>query len=699
MRHKNVLTTGIAAALLAPVTALAQVDTSEWNCEYCPFEDGYRAEMDAGASYVSEDATRFGNGTGLGEKGADLDLGGEGRSLKNGTEIAWDAEDLGLDTRRLNVSIGRPGTYEIALGYDEIPYRLFGSTSTIFSSSGSDTLALPAGWVTAGTTDGFTELSSSLMPQNIEKDRQVLEFGARYLPSSRVRLYVDYSRQQRDGVSIMSGSRFTQSTYLPRPVDDYTDQMDIGARFSVGPVNLALAYFGSFYRNNVESLTWDNPFATAPGAEQGRLATEPDNDFQQFSLSGVYRANHWNTVLAFSAAMGRGEQNASFLPYTINTSLVTAALPTTSLDGQVDTSNFAFTFTSRPHDRVNVRLSYRFDERDNQTPVSSWTRVITDTFPTVDLENNIPYSFERSRLNLSGTLKVFDSLSVSGGYDRTDLDRDYQEVAVQTEDTGWGKVRWRPTAALEATFKGGASTREVEDYNTDIGVMLGQNPLMRKYNLAYRYREFAEVSLSASMSERPLSIGMTYLFADDEYTESELGMSESNEDRLTVDFSWAVSETASIYLTAGGESIEAIQLGSDMLGPVWEASHNDEFTHYGAGFRIASESEKLDLTFDYTHSEGETEILYAGQGVSATPLPLLESTMDSLRLSLRYKISERFDAHIGARYERFETADWALNGVLPDTLPTILTMGANPYDYDVFVVGIGFRYRVGADTD
>jgi opacity protein-like surface antigen len=76
-------------------------------------------------------------------------------------------------------------------------------------------------------------------------------------------------------------------------------------------------------------------------------------------------------------------------------------------------------------------------------------------------------------------------------------------------------------------------------------------------------------------------------------------------------------------------------------------------------------------------------------------LPDLESTMDSLRLSLNYNASERMDVNVGVRYEKFETADWALDGVQPDTIPVVLTMGANSYDYDVWVVGIGVRYRIG----
>jgi hypothetical protein len=30
----------IATTLMMPVAAIAQVDTSDWACEYCPFEDG-----------------------------------------------------------------------------------------------------------------------------------------------------------------------------------------------------------------------------------------------------------------------------------------------------------------------------------------------------------------------------------------------------------------------------------------------------------------------------------------------------------------------------------------------------------------------------------------------------------------------------------------------------------------------------------
>jgi MtrB/PioB family decaheme-associated outer membrane protein len=688
-----------ATALLAPAAAMAQVDTSDWNCEYCPFQDGYEANYEAGAAYVTEDAFRFGNGTGRDEKGTEAELGGEGRYLNDaGTEMTWYAEDLGIDSRVFELGFGKPGKFGLELGYSELPYRRFGDTETPFTADGN-ILGLPAGWVTAGNTGGMTGLTAALVSSPIETNRTTFDIGADVRAMKNFRLYADYRRQEREGTGIMTGPFFSQSSYLPRPIDDYTDRFDAGITYAGNSFTFTLAYFGSYYRNDVESVMWDNPFTPFPGADVGQSALEPDNDFHQVSFSAAYFAQAWDTVIAFSAASGQGEQNATLLPYTINPNFVFPAI-VQPFDGKVDTTNYGLTLTTKPLPRLNLRASYRYDERDNGTPISIWSRVITDALTSGDIEPNIPYSFERSRLSLSGTYRLLDTVMISGGYDRADIDRDFQEVASQTEDTGWGKLRWRPTGNLEATFKGGSSRREVNEYATDVGLVFGQNPLMRKYNLAHRERDFAEVALSASLIDTPISIGMTYLWAEDDYSKSELGMLEGSEDRFTVDFNWAVGENSSLYLTAGSEALESLQRGSETFsGPDWEAAHDDDFTHYGGGFRIAGIGEKVDFTFDYTRSDGETEILVTGPVVSATPLPELESTMDSLRLALNYNVSQRLAIDVNARWERFEAEDWGLEGVAPDTISSVLTMGANPYDYDVWVFGIGFRYSIGPDSE
>ena len=117
-----------ALVLLAPAMSLAQVDTSDWACESCPFDQGYRAEIDAGATNVSDDAARFGNYTGYDEKGTTPTstardamptraIGSTGTS-KTSASIRVSVEIEHGQTRCLRLSDGLPGPALPALRYN-----------------------------------------------------------------------------------------------------------------------------------------------------------------------------------------------------------------------------------------------------------------------------------------------------------------------------------------------------------------------------------------------------------------------------------------------------------------------------------------------------------------------------------------------------------------------------------------------------
>lgn len=681
--------------LLLPTVGLAQVDTSNWKCESCPFEQGYRAEINAGGSYVGEDgAIRFGNGTGYDDKGGYAKVDGQGRYSGNGYQLDWYLEDLGLESRVFELEGGRQGSFGFHVGYRELPYRRFDTTRTVFEPSTSDTITLPSAWVPAGLTSDMSRLSSSLRRLDIGSDRQIIEVGADWKPAEAFRLFADFRRQNRDGIDITGGSSFTQAALLPRWIDYETDQVDAGIQYATQRTSLTLAYHGSYFSNQNPSLTWDTPFTASPGTQQLRMAMAPDNDFQQVTLSGAYRAATWDTVLAFSLAAGKGEQNERLLPYTINPNVAAGTLPVTSLDGQVDTSNYAFTVTARPIPKARIKLAYRYDERDNQTLRSDWNRIIVDQFGSGETEQNVPYSFERSTIGVSGELLVWKDIRVSGGYARKELERDFQEVAEQTIDEGWGQARWRPLAWLDLRVKGGATERNIDRYDETVAISLGQNPLLRKYNLAYRYRSYGELIASITPVDSALSFSTTVLVADDRYNKSLLGITDSEEVRATVDVSWAVSDNASLYLMVGHEAIDALQLGSEQFDVWdWSAEHDDSFDHIGAGFRWQQAEGKFDLRFDFNRGDGETRIDVFSVSGGQSRLPVLASTLDSASIEALYRWTDRLQGTFDLRYERFTMDDFAL--VSPTALPTVLTLGAQAYDYDVWAVGIGIRYSFG----
>ena len=69
-RRRTMLTI-IAAGLAGPVAAQDATKSipAGWNCERCVSADGWELDVEGGPAWVSDDAWRFGNYTGLDEKG------------------------------------------------------------------------------------------------------------------------------------------------------------------------------------------------------------------------------------------------------------------------------------------------------------------------------------------------------------------------------------------------------------------------------------------------------------------------------------------------------------------------------------------------------------------------------------------------------------------------------------------------------
>jgi len=151
-----------------------------------------------------------------------------------------------------------------------------------------------------------------------------------------------------------------------------------------------------------------------------------------------------------------------------------------------------------------------------------------------------------------------------------------------------------------------------------------------------------------------------------------------------------------MYLSGGYQNVNSEQLGSEQFAaPDWRATNDDTFYTFGAGFRVRQIRDKVDLQLDYIRSDGTSEINIDSASKGFSEFPDLTSTLDYVRLSLAYQYSERIEFTTRLLYQSFAADDWSLQGVGPATIPTVLSLGAEPYDDDQFIVGLGFRYRIG----
>lgn len=708
---------GTLAALSSQVSAqdAPQVDTSEWKCEQCPFEDGkIDADFEAGLGNVEGTQAKFGDYIGLDEDGTYPVVSGHARRQReNGSYWNIVGEDLGLDARALSLEAGRAGRAEFSLAYEELPHTIFDTTATPFVEASAASLALPTGFVRAGTTSQMTTLDAALSPRDVAYDRKTLAFDADVRLGGRWWTTVDYQREERQGTQRGSENFGFSALELLQPVDDSTDNFVVALEYAGEQLNARLGYDASFYYNQQIALTWDNPYL---GTTTGRSALAPDNTAQHVDASLMYRFGRRSTLSA-TAVVGRLEQDDDFLPYATDPSLVSTPLPRASLEGEVDTTHLGLSFATDAGESwsllegLRLRADVRYDERDNTTSQDQYTYVVTDTFPTGTV-SNLPYDLERLHYGLSGNwnlrhllafLPAGQQLQLSAAWTHDDIERTFQDSPETSEDVGWGRLRYRPLTWLDLAVKLGSANREADDYGPSSVLAAPQNPLMRKFYLADRERDFADAEVSVIPSAT-LSFTGTARYAEDSYINSHIGLQSSRTAGATFAASWAFGEAAdAATLTAhyAWDEIDSRQNGSSAFGtPDWTAVNEDTLRSGGIGLRFPHVGPQLALSLDLFFADTDGEVQTTSAASAADTMPQLRTRMSGGELAGRYQWRPDLAFRVGLRYEHFDADDWQLDGVEPATVPTLLSLGADVYDYDVELVYLSFEYRFGApDTE
>ena len=407
-----------------------------------------------------------------------------GVALESGYHLDYELLDLGLDSRAASIEGGKQGAYEFGLSYDRIPHRISDTGETIFS--GSDDLSLPGGWVRAGSTAGMTALGTSLRPVDVGYDRDRYGANGRFFLGDKWTFGLDYKRDERSGTRPRYGSFGSVSTEMLRPIDDSTDRINADVRYQGKHWFAQFGYFASIYDTKAAGFQFDNPFnAAAAGGDAGRMSLEPDNLYNEVAVSFGWFGLPGNMAVTLSAAMGQGSQETGFNPYTINPNVAVDALPFDNLDGDISVTRADLAVSARPMDRLRLRGSAAYDERDNDSRQGTFTSIVhTDLFPIVDDRVNAVYGYERTRLNGSADFDVYDDLAIGVGGEWRNTDRTGSALEVSGEEVldGWGRVQFRPSGYLGIVAKGGVEERDPDRYDVNVAAGFGQNPLMRKYN-------------------------------------------------------------------------------------------------------------------------------------------------------------------------------------------------------------------------
>jgi MtrB/PioB family decaheme-associated outer membrane protein len=495
-----------------------------------------------GVGGVSADSFKFGEYNGLENSGpfgiGNLDLRGGASYDSNGT-WRWRLQgtNLGLENRNLILDFGKQGKFQFRLAYNEILANTSDSFHSPYLGIGTGNLTLPSNWIepivpqisatalnlrsldpVAGTGSIYNK-SGVLTPptaaqlatlaairtadvpdfQNVHLSLKRTRGEAQLLfsPSEKIDVPVSYSHEHKDGLKTLgavSGRVTENSALLPYNVDWDTDQASAALNFKHKKLFVSAAYYGSFFHNNTETVTWADP---ANPADTAVLAEEPSNQFNQFTLTASYKFSK-NAKLVAVGSFARGTQSQAFVdPALLQNGQLAFGLPRTSLGGVVLTGLASAKFTAK-HKKWELIGDFRFDDRDNQTPVSLYlfedvSTTMSGTSPfsglyglpsglgsTINIYNNRSLSKASYKANAQAEYSLSRSqhFTASYGWERIDRHCSYSwitcaDAPVVDENTAraeWRKSRGTVTARLNYAF----SARR-GDYNED--AFLAETPM------------------------------------------------------------------------------------------------------------------------------------------------------------------------------------------------------------------------------
>lgn len=703
-----------------------------------------RSVVEIGIGFVTQDSFRFGKFNGLEDDGPygvfNLDY------YKRG---AWDgdsadyvrirADNLGLDSRSVDAEVGRQGDYRVRVSYDEIPSNRSDSAQTIFQGAGGNNLTLPPDWVPAQNTAGMTNLLSSLRDVDLRTERQRFGAGLDKLLPGDLSFSIDYQYEEKDGLKGLAGTFGNtggnpRSVLLPEPVDYETHKIDLVGRYIQDKMQVELRYHASIFNNDNASLRWQNPFSAINGwvpsagfpTGVGEMALPPDNTFHQGTALFGYNFDNRNRIVA-DIAIGRMSQDDPFLAFTTDPILaagITEPLPRDSLDGRIDTMVANLRYSGRLTDRLNLNASYRYDERDNETPRDRYAMISADSIaqdvsPTSSrVRFNQPYSYEENqlRLDLNYRLAARTRVNVLGEY--RDIDRTFTERNSSEEWTYGAGLIHQLSDTLDLNLKLSRAERDGSQYDGTAPFRSGftpehvasvpggfeNPPELRRFHLADRDRDLAGILATWTPSEF-WSVGLDVNYSRDDYTDSELGLTGARIRAYTLEFNATPVRDLSTYAFFTHEENDydqngvSFQGGANRINQVndpnrfWQALHRERIDTAGLGFAWKPNDGRYQFGLDLVSTLSKADVAVStGSSLSSAPLPSNRVRLNSATLFGTFAITDDLAVRGDIWHERYRSEDFALD-IPANQLANVILFGEEAPDFDVTFVSLSLIYR------
>lgn len=762
----SVLALAVEGALLAMCAMPALAEETEAAALMTPTNF-----VELGALYDSEDSNKFGEYSGMTDKGGYLIgnfgvRGGDSYGSGNGT-TRWliEGHDLGLTSRSLDATISNQGQWSFGVGYDELQHNLTDGYQTPYiGKMGGNSFVLPPS-LAGGVANTNTLNPSTLNTVDVHTNRKNTSFSAGYIFNPQWDVKLDFNHLDQSGAKLMAfgtdnsqnhgsaGALGERVAILPNPTNYKTDTVNLALNWTGDKGHLAVAYFGSYFRDDYQSVSFQN-FTGNPATAIDTMTTAPGNDFNQLNLTGGYAFSS-TTKLSGGLSYGRNTQNDAFVNSPLMVTTVTPQPSQASLNGVVVTTHADLKLTDQTTKDLTLAAGIKYDERDNQTDANLYDfNAISGGNHAV--YSNTPLSLRKTQLELAGDYRLDTNQHIRLAYNHDAVKRWCDQyagnastaftnpytvygangncvVATDTKEDKLGAT-YKLKASDDVDVNAGYSysdRRTDSDQNAiaalislDGGTRAGINggDYVGFYPVfdASRKEQMLKADVNWQANDR-LSLSLGGRYTDDNYYDSTYGVQNGNSWSLNLDATYSLNENGSVsaYLTQQDRQREMTNRNDAQTanatrvlkpaGGTWTNTLNENDFTLGLGAKQGGLMDnKLEITGDLTYSRGTTGYDTALNYVTTTTgglscsaptvgecgaLPDIKNTLTQFKLTGTYQVDKSAQVALGYLYQRLDSKDYYYNAYQYGYTPTsVLPTNQDTGSYSVNVVAVSYLY-------
>ena len=288
---------------------------------------------------------------------------------------SFSADNVGWSDQRYIGNYERIGFLKINGLFDEIPQFYSVDTRTAFVETGDGVLVLDDNAQRAANLNAYPPISPQF---DLTESRKIGTFRVSATPTTQLDLTGGFTTTKHSGELPWGASfGFSNDNEVALPYRSRTNDMDAGIEWTNTRAMFRAAYNGSWFNNEADTLTWDNPLVltdSTSASGHGRMALWPSNSLQTLSAAG-YAKFARRTQLTGSLAFGWANNDEPLQPFTINSALPQFALPRASADASATTVATNISLVSRPANLWRFSTRFRRYDYNNDMPETRDSRV------------------------------------------------------------------------------------------------------------------------------------------------------------------------------------------------------------------------------------------------------------------------------------------------------------------------------------